>query len=324
MGAAKSVEAQHSKSTSREHELRNERLALGVMPGCGCHWTHLRLSVKGAWLDFLEPAQPPRPGSNRPQYGSFVMAPWTNRIDDGIFEFGGERFQLERSGADGTAIHGDVRGQPWEVVTASDTAFEATLDSREVEGFNFPYALTFCQTLSLDDERLVARVVLKNVDSRPAPVGCGFHPYLRRRLSLADNDVIVQLAADSVYPLRNCLPTGPAQAVDGRRDLREQRFLGAPDLDDCYTALGAEFVRLIYPGSRVEVRFHLESAFSHVVVYAPNREPGVPQDFVAVEPVTQVNNGFQLAARGWEDTGVVVLEPGVEWAAGFEISFGDI
>ena len=319
-----SLEGRGAVSAAPGHELRNGRLALGILPESGCHWSHLRLSVKGRWLDFLQPAQPPRDGSSRPQYGSFVMAPWTNRIEEGRFEFGGERFELEKNAPDGTAIHGDVRGQPWDVVDADATRFAATLDSREVENFNYPYALTFCQSLRLEEERLSARIVMKNVDTRPAPVGCGFHPYLRRRLSPADRDVMVQLAADRVYPLEKCLPTAPAEGVEGTRDLRELRFLGAPDLDDCYTALQGDFVRLIYPGSRVEVRFHLEPAFSHLVVYAPNREPQVTEDFVAVEPVSQVNNAFQLAARGWNGTGVVVLEPGAEWGAGFEISFGDI
>jgi aldose 1-epimerase len=43
----------------------------------------------------------------------------------------------------------------------------------------------------------------------------------------------------------------------------------------------------------------------HLVIYVP---PG--QDFFCIEPVSHVNDGFNLLDRGVEDTGVHVLTPG--------------
>jgi len=37
-----------------------------------------------------------------------------------------------------------------------------------------------------------------------------------------------------------------------------------------------------------------------------------------------VNDGFNLDARGWKDTGVRVIEPGKRWGVSWEISVGDI
>jgi aldose 1-epimerase len=43
----------------------------------------------------------------------------------------------------------------------------------------------------------------------------------------------------------------------------------------------------------------------HLVIYVP---PG--EDFFCVEPVSHVNDGFNLLERGVADTGVRVLAPG--------------
>ena len=43
-----------------------------------------------------------------------VLIPWPNRIEDGTYEFGGERHQLSLTEPEHrNAIHGLVRGDPW-------------------------------------------------------------------------------------------------------------------------------------------------------------------------------------------------------------------
>jgi aldose 1-epimerase len=44
--------------------------------------------------------------------------------------------------------------------------------------------------------------------------------------------------------------------------------------------------------------------FRHLVIYVP---PG--QDFFCIEPVSHVNDGFNMLERGVETTGVHVLAP---------------
>ena len=100
-------------------------------------------------------------------------------------------------------------------------------------------------------------------------------------------------------------------------------MLGNPNLDDCYTGLTENQIRLIYPGTKVEARLKLDPVYSHVVVYAPSDEQGKPKDYVAVEPALNANNGFNLLARGWEGSGVHVLEPGEEWGGFCELSWSE-
>jgi len=312
-----------SAENLKGHRLRNDRIELTLLPQYGCHWKSLRLSAKGKWLELLQEAEEDE-STGALRFGSYVLAPWSNRIADGRFDFNGDSYELRKNSADGTAIHGDVRSRHWEVLEATGVRFEAALDSRTVDGFNYPFDLVFRHAIELCAETVKVDFAVRNVDSRPAPVGFGFHPFLKRRLSAADRDVILQVPAERVYPAVGCLPTAPAEEVEGPLDLRRLEVLGGSKLDHCYTAIADAPIRLIYPGTRVEVRLRMAPVFSHVVVYTPHDSSGSPLDSVAVEPVTHANNGFNLESQGWSDTGVQSLEPGEEVVGHWELSAGDI
>jgi aldose 1-epimerase len=312
------------KTCFQEQHLRNERIELTLLPELGCHWTRLRFSVKGEWLDFLVPVLDPETLRERPTFGSYMLAPWSNRIARGVFGFEGKRYSLRPNSRDGTAIHGDVRTRPWRVTRKEADKLEAKLDSRDFPDFNFPFAMTYEHKLELSGDRLRVELVLENVGRARAPVGFGYHPFARRRLTAKDKDVILVVPAEKVYPAEGCIPTAPAAKVSGMTDLMLLKPLGAPNLDHCFTGFTESYFRLIYPGTGVEVRFRMDPVFTHAVVYAPDESSGKAKDFVAVEPVTNANDGFNLLDRGWGDTGVKVLEPGEKWGGAWEISVGDI
>lgn len=303
--------------STKPHQLKNKQMELMFLPEYGCYWSALRIFLRGKWVDLLKPVY----GDTAPlHFGSYVMAPWSNRLVQGIFEFEGKRYQLHKNFPDETAIHGDVRSRSWNILRATSEKFEATLDSRQFSDFNFPFALQFRHGLELNANRLRMSLSIENVDSERTPVGFGFHPFFKRRLTNHDQDIIVVLPAQKVYPDEKCIPTGPAAAVSGATDLRQERFLGNPNLDHCFTDLADNLIRILYSGSNVGIHYRIDPIFSHVVIYAPNEEDGRARDFVAVEPVTHVNNGFNLYAEGWTKTGVKILEPGEKWGGSCEIS----
>jgi aldose 1-epimerase len=248
------------------------------------------------------------------------MAPWSNRVAGASFAFEGKTHALRKSSKDGTAIHGDVRSRPWRVLDRNEERFEAALDTRDFEDFNFPFPLELRHTLELRDARLRVDLTIRNAGTSRAPVGFGFHPYFRRRPTERDRDVIVSLPADLVYPAERCIPTGPPVPVSGALDLRGMERLGQRGLDHCFAGLGGRDIRVIYPESGIELRFRIDPIFTHAIVYAPNRPGGEPEEFFAVEPVTNANDGFNLRERGYEGSGVKVLEPGERWGGGWELS----
>ncbi len=312
------VPADITASSLKPIELRNERWDLTFFPEHGCCWNTLQISLKGKWIDLLKPLLGETPPFH---FGSYVMAPWSNRIVQGIFQFEGETYQLRKNSGDETAMHGDVRTRPWRISDLTQDRVEAVLDSREFGDFNYPFALKFKQSFEFDKNRLKMSLFIENVDSKRVPAGGGFHPFFKRRLTELDQDVTVILPAEKVYSDVKYIPTGPAVSVSGVTDLRKNRPLGAPNLDHCFTGLTDSVIRIIYPGSQVELQYKIDPIFSHVVIYAPSEADGTPCDFVAVEPVTHVNNGFNFLAQGWKGTGVKILEPGEVWGGSCELSY---
>lgn len=296
------------------HTLSSESWQLTVVPGYGCAWRSLRARAQGRWVDVV-PGFRDDAGllAHAQGCGSFIMAPWSNRIEGPAFESGGVRHPLRVNAADGTAIHGDVRTRPWVQEAADSSRWVGTLSTADHPDFNYPFALRFRHELELSGPRLSARLEIENLDLRSAPVGFGFHPYFQRFLRLSDQSLEEAQAlvpALRVYPAIGCLPIGPAVSVTDELDLRRLGALGKRHLDHCFTGLERQEMELAYPRMGLRVRFELGPAFSHVVVFAPLDADGAPRPFLALEPTTHANNGFVLHSRGWEGTGVRVLAPG--------------
>lgn len=302
------------------HLLKNDQMELTLLPEQGCYWRSLRTFFEGKWRHLLEPVPDQEPPF---KFGSYLMAPWSNRIVRGLFRFKGKSHQLRLNCPDQTAIHGDVRCRPWKVETAAATKFSAVLDSRDFSDFNFPFKLKFKHSVELKENKIRFSLWIENVDQAEAPVGMGFHPFFKRRFTERDQDAVLILPAEKVYPDVACIPTAPAVPVSGKTDLRSEKLLGNPNLDHCYTGLTQHLIRLIYPGSKAEIRFAFDPVFSHAVIYAPQDQNGQAKDFVAIEPVTHVNNGFNFYADGWLGTGIYILQPKEVWGGNCELTLQD-
>jgi aldose 1-epimerase len=59
--------------------------------------------------------------------------------------------------------------------------------------------------------------------------------------------------------------------------------------------------------------------FGHLVLYSP---PG--KSFFALEPQSQMNDGFNFFARGEQGTGVVVLQPQERLEAWFSLRIEEV
>ena len=106
---------------------------------------------------------------------------------------------------------------------------------------------------------------------------------------------MLEVPAQKGYSLVNAPPVGP-----GRARSRSAPTSASPGrstsafVDDVLTAWepGAP-VRISYEDLGVNVDLHADPVYAHLVVYAPRKRP-----YFAVEPVTNVNDGFALHAAG--------------------------
>lgn len=305
----------------REVILKNQELELTILPDAGCHWPRLRIPHQGAWIDLLAPVSDFSTILSAPSsLGSYIMAPWANRLPGGVLDFEGKKHQLRLNFPDNTTIHGDLRKRAWKVIETTPERFCAELDSADHPDFNYPFHLKFEYAVELRDSLLTQSFFMTNKGSGPAPAGFGYHPFFRRRLYPNRQDPVLTLPAEKIFLAREHMPTGPAVPVTGRTDLRGAKRLGTPSLDDCFTELTQSSVRLVYPEDGVEVLFELDPLFRYVVLYIPTQPDGQGAEFFAIEPQTHVTGALPLTAQGWKDTGLKVLAPGERWGAPLKIS----
>lgn len=242
-----------------------------------------------------------------------VLAPWSNRIGDGRYEFGGSEHVLPLNEPDrGNALHGLVLDAPWQPVDAATAAVFLRLRLGPEDGY--PFRLDLALHYVVSDNGLAVSLDATNAGDLPAPYGCGFHPYLEPAAGRVD-DVSLLLDADTrllTDPLRN-LPTGREPVRGTAYDFAEARRIGGLDLDDAFTG-----VRLDDSG------VHRALAGDLAVWWKPSLRwvqvfTAEDRSAVAVEPCTAPPDAF----RTGED--LVVLDPGathrVEW--GIAVRAGD-
>ena len=132
--------------------LDNHELRLVVDPAQGMNVYAFSAFRQGDWLPIMPNVAR---GLSDLKESSFLMVPYSNRIEDGRFSFGGQSFQL--AGGAHHAIHGDVRTRPWQVDVATDHRVRASFDSRQHQGVNWPWPFTATAEYQLDNLTLTAR-----------------------------------------------------------------------------------------------------------------------------------------------------------------------
>jgi len=291
--------------------LENSLLRAVFAPDAGVSVLAFSVAGQGQWLPVMPDVQS---AGCELKYASFLMLPYSNRIEDGRFIFDGRDYQLERG--DEHAIHGDVRARAWIVVESTRKRLCCGFDSSEHEALNWPWPFEAQIEYELGDASLCSRVSLTNRAESSMPAGFGWHPYFSRQLSPDDDEVRLQVKADGAYPDADDtrIPSGPPQALAPNQEFEVERTLAPGNfLDACCTGYDGNG-HIFWPGTGVSVHFSCSPECTHVVLYNPG---GVPH--FAVEPVTNANNGVNLLARGWADAGTVVLRPGEVLEARFDL-----
>ena len=225
------------------------------------------------------------------QWGSFPLAPWSNRIAGGRFTFDGHEHRMPVNFSDGTAIHGLVAATRWAVVDhdASTATLRTTVDTP-------PYRLAVEQRFVLHPDGLDQTLAVTNDGQARVPVGLGIHPWLRSST--------LRAVARSMWPAGDDgLPTGPPVPVDADHDLSARRV--PPPMDTCFTDLGRTDAMLD------DVTIAWSDDIGHLVVFT-----GVT-GWTCVEPITNANDAFNLDSRGIAATGTRVLAPGATTSCRF-------
>lgn len=266
-----------------------------------------------------------RPAPQRPtgfnQLASYSLVPWSNRIDGARLRFRGSVHALKADWPDGTAIHGDAKHRPWHVLDRSPMSVTLSTGDLTGEDRNFPWAYEAHVRYEIRGNSFITRLGVTNRSNQAFPCGLGFHPFWFRQLSGAAGPIgaqaIVTLPVEGRYPCERIMPIGPGVPDHVTRQLRAGTTLEALDLDDVFSGFDGR-ARIHWPGTGLTARYDCSPEFGHAVLYSPSTGPVAP--FFCLEPVSNLNNGFELLEQGWSDTGVHILEPGASFSGVFGLT----
>jgi aldose 1-epimerase len=275
-------------------------LHLQVAPAAGGALTRFwrEPEASGPPLELLRPASSEALARGDPfAMASFPLVPYSNRIRDGRFTFGGRAVSQARNRPpDRHPLHGHGWQAAWRLVSLTRNA--AVLEYRHAADA-WPWAYRATQRLTLTPRELTVELALTSEADTPMPAGLGHHPYVPRtpRTMLTAAVERIWLTDDEILPVALVEPeTG--------RDPCAGLAVDAQALDNCFTGWGGQAV-VTWPERNASLTIAAGPPFGCLVVYTP---PG--RDFFCVEPVSHVTDAFNMAAAGDAGTGMQVLAPG--------------
>ena len=278
--------------------LRSGPLAVVLLPWVGGSIARFWSETAGGAVELLRPAPAESLLRRDPSsMASFPLVPWSNRIREGRFAFGGRVVALAPNyPPERHAIHGHGWGAAWTVVDASPAA--AVLEYRHHPDA-WPWAYRAVQRVALSPADLALDLRLTNESDTPMPAGLGWHPYLPRAAgtTLTARVGRLWLTDAEIMPLTLVAPP-PEQ--DPGRGLPVDRVA----LDNVFTGWDGHAL-VDWPERRARLTTAAGPPLGCLVVYSP---PG--RSFFCVEPVSHVTDAFNLAAAGRTDTGTMTLAPG--------------
>ncbi|GIJ30266.1 aldose 1-epimerase [Micromonospora qiuiae] len=241
-----------------------------------------------------------------------VLAPWPNRIRDGVYTFGGRSLQLNITEPERyTALHGLVNWASWQLIEQRPDEVTIGYDLLPQPGYPWPLRLRTRWSVAADGLRGEHEVT--NVGVEPAPFGFSVHPYLRLP-GVAVEDIALRVPAQTRMVVDSrLLPVGVTRVAGTEYDYTEPRRIGDAVLDHAFgqvvrDADEGSAVTLTGPDGTGGLRIWADAQFGWWQIYTGDTQPGERyRRSVAVEPMTCPPDAF----RSGRD--LIVLAPGETW-----------
>ncbi|MGI5221521.1 aldose 1-epimerase family protein [Nocardia sp. CA-290969] len=286
--------------------------AAGVRAEVGTVAAVLRgLTVHGVAVTEPLPADSPPPMA-----AGIVLAPWPNRVRDGVWVLDGERQQLDITEVSrSNAIHGLLRNTDYEVRARAADA--VTLGALIPPQHGWPFLLDTWVRYALRPDGLSVTHGVVNHSGRPAPYAVGAHPYFRIGETPVEQ-LRLTVAATTYYEVDARMNPVAEHSVAGTPyDLRAGAPLADLTLDTPFGGVvPGVAAQLIAPdGARVELI--QEPGWHYVQVFTARDFPR-PQGrglAVALEPMTAPPDALNSGA------GLRRLEPGERWEGRWTVRY---
>ena len=209
----------------------------------------------------------------------FPLVPFSNRIGEGRFVWGGKPVALARNFPPGPhAIHGVGFERPWQVLSRADDSALLALLHRPDAGW--PWAFEARQRITLTEDALTLDLSAVNLELKAVPLAFGHHPYIPR------NGARLTFHAQGVWLTgEDGLPAELVEPV-GSFDFSKGLPVELADIDHCYSGW-SRAAYVAWPDKAKVLEITASPELCCAVVYS-RRE----LDAFCFEPVAHVNNAL--------------------------------
>ncbi len=256
--------------------------------------------IEGCWFKGQAVLRSSAPGSlvQVRNSASYPLVPYSNRVAKAQLQWAGTSHPLVRNfGDEAHAIHGVGWQRPWQVLQADGDFVMLSLEHSQDR--DWPFAFDASQTFRVKNNALEITMTITNQSPGDAPVGLGWHPYFMKTPGTQlefDATGLWQMGGDKL-PTTQTFSKGLHQVCD------------TLDVDNCFDGWrGVATLR------NAQWTARMESNLERLVVFTtPDK------DFIAIEPVSHVNNAMN-SADDPKELGVVVLGAGQSYQVSMTIA----
>jgi galactose mutarotase-like enzyme len=286
--------------TSLQIVLQNGHGRVMISPAAGASLRSMLVQTPRGPFELLVGGEGPHEPDRLPSgTGSFLMAPWPNRVRNGRITADGKAYSVPvNSGVH--AIHGTIRRRTFEVASIEKSRCRLV----SALGPEWPFPGKVVYEVSLDGPSLLQRMEV-HADEQKFPVGVGWHPWFKRRIG--GGDAVVSAPVEAVWVLdQDMTPSGHTVSPSGPTALNSGITPSAGSLDHCFRITPGRPTTLRWPS--LELRLDSSPEVTHLQVYTPDGA-------LCVEPQTCCIDAFRLASAGILQTGAAQASPGSPFIA---------
>jgi aldose 1-epimerase len=276
------------------HLLEAGDLAVEVVPACGGGLARFECAGRPVFRRHARPGG----ACSVDDLACFPLVPYSNRIADGRLPTPqGDVALTPLPGFGPHPIHGLGWRQAWTVERAA--AHELVMTHAHRADAHWPFDYEARQWLRLAPDALEMSIALVNRGGAPMPAGIGLHPYFPATPAATLTTAVADwwLADAAVLPTQR-------EPLPASLDFAAGRVLAETRLDNCFGGW-SRHAALAWPELGLALDIDASETLGTLVIYTPAHH-----EFFCVEPASHLNNGFQLARSGVDDTGARLLAPG--------------
>ncbi|MEH6701809.1 aldose 1-epimerase [Parasphingorhabdus sp.] len=211
--------------------------------------------------------------------GCFPLAPFSNRIADGRFDWNSRPYQLPLNALPEPHAHHGMGWQcPWEVSELSDDKTILSLRHSDLERWPWPFCVQ--QEIVLGPDRLAIGLTLKNTGTADMPGGLGLHPFF------VSESAVLHFPASTIWENdARKIPVGNKR-VAGKYDFTTPQIIDDQDIDNVYSDWTGQ-ADITWQDQRRQIRLSANVGAS--VLYIPKGE-----GFFCLEPVSHITNAINM------------------------------